>query len=381
MTDRSFCVYAHCLDGIVKYIGEGSLERAYRKSRANHKLWQTTFKDKSFDVIILKEGLTKDEARVEELAFMELYKDTIINKKKNSFKPLFIDYDLVSKLVYYDEGSPTGLRWLAKNTNASKYRVGDIAGYKSKSGYCDITLNGKLYRVHRIIWVLLNKSLDQNLVIDHINGIKSDNRISNLRAVSSAQNNRNMVLGKPKTGIRNIAEVWSKNGISSFEVIWIEPKGKRRQKTFNVGKHGSAREALMGAYEFRDNLIDSGILGSRIKDDEPSIEDVINKYADAPISTRRIRKLPKSGIRRIAFEYCNGELKRFLVHYICPIENVQTCKSFNIENFESSKHALSAAYEFRQELLADGLFHERTTDGELSLDEALINIERYRDGS
>ena len=44
------------------------------------------------------------------------------------------------------------------------------------------------YSEHRITYLLHNPDMDQSLTIDHINGIKTDNRIDNLRAVSTQHN-------------------------------------------------------------------------------------------------------------------------------------------------------------------------------------------------
>ena len=56
-------------------------------------------------------------------------------------------------------------------------------------GYVRIHYKGKLYMAHRIAWYLYHGRWP--LLLDHINGIGSDNRILNLREATSRQNNQN----------------------------------------------------------------------------------------------------------------------------------------------------------------------------------------------
>lgn len=58
--------------------------------------------------------------------------------------------------------------------------------------------------VHRIVWIAGHGILGVGLQIDHRNGIKTDNRLANLDAVSGAENMRRAaVLGLAKGGRRN----------------------------------------------------------------------------------------------------------------------------------------------------------------------------------
>ena len=54
--------------------------------------------------------------------------------------------------------------------------LGKRAGRINKYGYRIVKVDGIPFYEHRIIWVMLNNSLG-NKDIDHINGIKNDNRI------------------------------------------------------------------------------------------------------------------------------------------------------------------------------------------------------------
>jgi hypothetical protein len=68
-------------------------------------------------------------------------------------------------------------------------RKGEIAGSILKKGYIQIGINGKTYLAHRLIFFMFNGFMPK--YVDHINGIRNDNRIENLREADSFQNNWN----------------------------------------------------------------------------------------------------------------------------------------------------------------------------------------------
>jgi hypothetical protein len=60
----------------------------------------------------------------------------------------------------------------------------------NKYGYIVINVAGKLCFAHRLAWEIVY-GFKPNGIIDHINGVKTDNRIKNLRDVNNLINNHN----------------------------------------------------------------------------------------------------------------------------------------------------------------------------------------------
>jgi hypothetical protein len=59
-------------------------------------------------------------------------------------------------------------------------------GYERPDGYVYVRMNGKSYGEHRLIHLLFTGEWPDQ--VDHINGVRNDNRYENLRSASHAQN-------------------------------------------------------------------------------------------------------------------------------------------------------------------------------------------------
>lgn len=125
-----------------------------------------------------------------------------MGKKFNRTKESALTSDKLRHFLAYD--AETGdFRW---NVTRSKGRpAGSLAGGLSKAtGYVKIMLNGASYPAHRLAWLYVYGRWPTN-EIDHINGNKADNRVSNLREATSSQNTINRrILKSNKSGVRGV---------------------------------------------------------------------------------------------------------------------------------------------------------------------------------
>jgi hypothetical protein len=108
----------------------------------------------------------------------------------------------LNELLGYDP--ETGVfRWLVRRNH--KTPVGSVAGSLDSKGYRRIKVNGFPFKAHRLAWYLVNHQDPGDLQVDHANGDKDDNRISNLRLATNAQNVSNTGLkANNKSGYKGV---------------------------------------------------------------------------------------------------------------------------------------------------------------------------------
>lgn len=96
------------------------------------------------------------------------------------------------------------LTWNAGLTYAKQRQPGRIAGTMSKGGYLRTSIERRMYANNRIAWKM-HYGVDPVGVVDHEDGNKLNNRISNLRDTSQSHNLENRVVGRnSKTGFKGV---------------------------------------------------------------------------------------------------------------------------------------------------------------------------------
>jgi hypothetical protein len=99
----------------------------------------------------------------------------------------------LKSLVNYDQD--TGLFTWIKKKPQGRYK--ENLGWIESKGYIEICIAQKRLKAHRWAWFYVYGELPEQ--IDHINGVKSDNRLCNLRVVTNKQNHENRGAQKNNT--------------------------------------------------------------------------------------------------------------------------------------------------------------------------------------
>ncbi len=120
--------------------------------------------------------------------------------------------------------------------NKGREKQGNVAGCKSSHGYITIRIDSKIGYAHRIAWMYVHGKLPE-YQIDHINGVRDDNRLVNLRDTTQAVNAQNLLRARSDNQI-GVLGVCLDNDSKKFRAnITISGKAK------SLGSFNSAEEA------------------------------------------------------------------------------------------------------------------------------------------
>lgn len=112
-----------------------------------------------------------------------------------------------------------------------------VVGSVNQDGYLHTMIGSKSVLIHRLIWQQVNGPIAEGLQIDHINGVRTDNRISNLRLVTNTQNSQNRVRAhqNSRSGFKGVT--WHK-----LTMKWCATIG-HSWKRYHLGLFASVQEA------------------------------------------------------------------------------------------------------------------------------------------
>lgn len=91
------------------------------------------------------------------------------------------------ELLKYDPDTGT-FEWRVDRTGKAK--AGTSAGRLDSGGYLQISIDNRRYRANRLAWFMQTGAWPKG-EIDHINGIRTDDRFANLRDVPRSENMKN----------------------------------------------------------------------------------------------------------------------------------------------------------------------------------------------
>lgn len=163
---------------------------------------------------------------------------------------------------YYDPTSPSCLRWArtsysGRGNKKPQALKDDPAGSLNGRGQYEVFFNGRLYQCHRIVYEITVGEIPEGILIDHIDGNRSNNLIDNLRLADYTLNARNRKKSsKNTTGITGVyPDISSKTKqLTGYCASWQEIDGRRSTKRFSIKQYGE--DCLNAAKWWRELMID-----------------------------------------------------------------------------------------------------------------------------
>lgn len=140
-------------------------------------------------------------------------------------KEMKLSQTQLKRLLHYDCDTGVFTRLVCLDR---RYPVGSVANSRLKNGYVRIKIRRIGYMAHRLAWLWMTGGWPGN-EIDHRNGIRHDNRFTNLRDVTSAVNKQNLQKAQRnnRTGLLGVRKL---NDMFGAKITL-------RGKTINLGRY------------------------------------------------------------------------------------------------------------------------------------------------
>lgn len=145
--------------------------------------------------------------------------------------------DKLRELLHYDPDTGIFI-WRVRVSQAVK--AGDTAGRVNYDGYATIKVLGYEYRAHRLA-MFYGDGVMPPSEVDHINGVRLDNRLANLRHADRAMNAQNMRKAlRTNLSCGLIGATWDKKRQAWKAAIQVNGK-KRALGVFDTAEEAHAR--------------------------------------------------------------------------------------------------------------------------------------------
>ena len=249
MNENRFYVYVHKIKetGEVFYVGKGTAYRLINKHKRSKKWYEITENNEWFAEKYY-EDLDKNTALDIELLLINELKP-VCNKHTKDIRNKKLNEEFLFARYEYSETSETGLIYKQWNMqNGSKRRdAGQSAGTTSCNGYFTVS-NGRCsgqVMNHRVVWLLVNGEDPGDMIIDHIDGDRKNNKVSNLRKIHQEENSRNNSKRKDnKTGVVGVH--YSKEGF--YVATWRDNQLNAFTKAVSIRKYGKELAFALACY-------------------------------------------------------------------------------------------------------------------------------------
>ena len=161
-----------------------------------------------------------------------------------------ITFEKANELFKYDR--ETGIIKWRKRFNG-RQRDSLVAGCISNGdGYRKIGFKGKMYPAHRVAMLLAYGFYGEGLEVDHINHVRDDNRLANLRFVTRSDNGRNLSINDNNTtGVTGV--VYHKAGRKYMAQITVDRVNIYLGMFVTLEEAARARKDAEIKYKFNTN--------------------------------------------------------------------------------------------------------------------------------
>ncbi len=169
---------------------------------------------------------------------------------------------------YYDETSPSCLRWKVSRTNTKHHNnfiaiSGDAAGSIGTDGYWYNCVKRIKRPAHIIVWEMFKGKVPEGFLVDHRDGNSLNNFITNLRVIELIKNARNCKMNsRNSSGVTGVT--FQENWIKELYVraSWCNlTNGAKVTKSFSVKKLGimvAFRDAVIHRQKMIEELNSQG---------------------------------------------------------------------------------------------------------------------------